>query len=518
MRTLVLALSLIPALTLAADLAAQAVERTDTPQRGDLRITFDPRIVTWESQLNGAGGRERLGAPLTGDTVGGTFIPAVARLEQDVRTASGVPSFIASLGKGLFSVRQERRILPVTAEVGVTDRFSLGVTVPIVRVATRARLQLSSAGATLGPNPLATIAGADTQYASFFTQFDTTFARLDANIASGAYGCPSSPQCAQAQAFSAQGHAVHDALDRSVYGSGGGGSPFLPRQGSDGGTGIDSTVARVQRNLAVSYGVTGFTHAFLLAQDSLTVASLTGRLEDSSSGFGYSANPFRNSLRYALGDVELAAKYRLAAGTRYAAVAALLVRLPTGRQDSTDRLLELPTGDHQTDVEGRLIQELIVGHRLWLNLALRAGAQRPGTRERRVAPTNAFLVPQQATAKLRWDPGDYVAVDFAPLYRFAPQFAAGVTVGYWSRARDHYSFLTPQDSIDLATRLGAPTPASVLDAGTSERWLRLGVAMTYVGPRFEAGFSVEQTVSGAGGRVPAATVFRIVMRTSRKLF
>ncbi len=516
MRTLVLALSPIPALTLAAELAAQAVERTDVPRRGDLRITFDPRIVTWESQLTAAGGRERLGAPLTGDTVSGTYVPAVARLEQDIRTASGVSGFVASLGKGLFSVRQERRILPVTAELGVTDHLSLGVTVPIVRIETRARLQLSPAGATLGPNPLATVPGADAQYASFFTQFDTTLARLDANIASGTYGCPASPQCTQAQALSAQGHTVRDALDRSVYGTGGGGSPFLPRDSTDGGRGIDSTIARIQRDLALTYGVTGFTQTFLLAQDSLTTASFTDRLADSASGFG--ALPFKNRWRYALGDIEIQAKYRIQAGSHYSAAAAAVVRLPTGRQDSTDDLLSLPAGDHQTDLEARLIQELIIGSRLWLNLALRAGAQRPGTRARRVAPAFAFLVPAQAAATLRWDPGDYVAADFAPLYRFAPQFAAGVTVGYWSRRRDHYSFLTAQDSIDLATRLGVPTPASVLDAGTSERWLRLGAAMTYVGPRFEAGFSVEQTVSGAGGRVPAATVFRIVMRTSRRLF
>jgi len=57
----------------------------------------------------------------------------------------------------------------------------------------------------------------------------------------------------------------------------------------------------------------------------------------------------------------------------------------------------------------------------------------------------------------------------------------------------------------------------VLDAGTSQRWLRLGFAVTYHAPGVEGGFSIEQTVSGAGV-VPAATVYRIVFRTSKKLF
>jgi len=46
----------------------------------------------------------------------------------------------------------------------------------------------------------------------------------------------------------------------------------------------------------------------------------------------------------------------------------------------------------------------------------------------------------------------------------------------------------------------------------------VGGAVTFVGESVEGGFSVEQTISGSGGRVPAATVFRIVMRKSWKLF
>ena len=140
-------------------------------------------------------------------------------------------------------------------------------------------------------------------------------------------------------------------------------------------------------------------------------------------------------------------------------------------------------------------------------------------RVRRVAPPDAFLVPAAATASLRWDPGDYVGVDVAPLVRLAPEFAVGFTAGHWTKQRDRYAFQSPQDSVALANRLGgAPVAASVLDEGTLERRLRLGFAMTYHGATVEGGFSIEQTVSGVGGFVPAATVYRLVMRTSRKLF
>jgi hypothetical protein len=235
--------------------------------------------------------------------------------------------------------------------------------------------------------------------------------------------------------------------------------------------------------------------------------SLDSLLRDSRYDFA----PIRNTprrLRYFPGDAELEAKYRLFVAPTYAASVALVLRFPTGHQDSPHDLFDISTGDHQTDIEAQVAQELIVANRLWLNVMVRAARQRPGTRERRVGPQDSLLLPRANTALLRWTPGDYVAIDIAPLYRFTPHFGAGFTAGYWTRKRDRYAYRSAADSIP-------GIPASALDAGTSERWLRLGGAVTYVGPDMEGSFSIEQTVSGAGGRVPAATVFRVVMRTSR---
>src|SRR5882762_3096359 len=473
--------------------AAQAVERTDVPARGVVRVTFDPRIMTWNDQFTGAG-RMKLGAPLTGDTVGGRYIPVVARLEQNVRVASGLSSFVASLGAGLLSVRQERRTYPTTAQLGLTNRLSVSLMVPMVRVETRASLQLSNRGANLGVNPLVLNAlGARGTDSAFFAQFDMALAQLDQQAA----GCVAPPSPCAARDSSTRWHAVRDALHGSVYGVGQTGSPFLPLDTSTAGQAFDTTVA--------------------LASDTLTGAAFEQiLLNPDPNGFGYVSVPFIRNFRYRMGDVELAAKYRLLAGAHYAVALQALVRLPTGAKDSASDLLRQSIGDHQLDLEGRLMQELSVGP-LWLNVALRAGMQRPGTQVRRVAPWDEFLVPAAATADLRWDPGDYVGVDVAPLVRLAPQFAAGFTAGYFTKARDHYAFQSPQDSVALATRMGFATPASVLDQGTAQRWLRLGFAVTYHAPSVEGGFSIEQTVSGAG-LVPGATVYRLVLRATRKLF
>ena len=520
MRSTLVALSLftIPALARGVSLAAQTVERADVAGHGKLRVTFDPRIVGWDAQfVNGA--RLPLGLPLTGDTVGATAIPVVARLEQDVRVASGVPGFVANLGQSLLSVRQERRTTPITAELGLSDRLSLSVSVPIVRVATRAHLQISSKGANLGLNPLLRgVANSGASYGAFFTQFDTSLARLDANIAGGGYGCPASRQCA-AQAFLDSARGVRTALYQMVHGAGQTGAPFMPLDSSDGGRGIVQVVSYLQTRDSAAFNVTGFRDSFLLAHDTLSADLVAGAIVDSAYGFGYRGLPYRNSFRLGLGDIEVAAKYRLAASAHYAAALVGLLRLPTAQRDSDDDWLRQGLGDHQMDVEGRFIQELFVGSRLWLNVAVRGGIQRPGTRVRRVAPFGAILVPFAATAQLAWDPGDYAGVDVAPLYRLNPRFAAGLTASYWIKQQDRYTFRSAQDSLDLAARLGAPTSAALLDEGTAERRLRFGVAVTYVGPSFEGGFSIEQTVSGGtAGVTPAAPVYRIVMRTTRKLF
>jgi len=249
------------------------------------------------------------------------------------------------------------------------------------------------------------------------------------------------------------------------------------------------------------------------APDSAAQA-LDSLLQDTTYAFDPIVNTNRR-LRYFAGDIELQAKYRLLETHSYALSGAVLVRLPTGHEDSPNNLFDISTGDHQTDIEIQVAQELTLFDRLWLNGMLRLGRQQPGTRARRVGPQSTLLLPHASLATLAWDPGDYAAVDVAPMLRLAKHFGVGVTAGYWTQQRDHYRYRSAQDSIAVATRLGAPVSASVLDAGTGVRRTRLGVALTYLGSDVEGSLSFEQTVSAAGGLVPVATVFRVVMRTSR---
>lgn len=520
-----LALLSAAALGLGQRVSAQATERSDAPAHGVLRVTFDPVIMAWDARFTGQG-RVGLGAALTGDTVGSAHIPALARLEQDVRTVSGISGFVASLGAGLFAVHEERRTYPITAELGLTARLSVRLMVPIVRVATRTHLTLSAATANVGLNPILTLNGAIATYTAFFQQFKTSLMQLNTNIAQGQYGCGSNPSCAAFDSLK-KWQQVYDALYRSAFGEGtlggagtpgGVGSPFMPIDTSPAGKAVTNTVDSIQGHFVSQFGVTGFSNTFLLAPNSipLTPAGVETAILDSASGFGYRTFPFQDRFRYGLGDVQLGAKYRFATGHRYAGAVEALVRLPTGAADSADDWMGLSIGDHLTGLEAALSQELTLGP-LWLNVALRGGHRIPGTRVQRVAPFDAVLVPFAATTALEWAPGDYVGLDVAPLLRLAPQIAAGFTAGYYAKRADRYTFSAPGDSATLATRLGLPTSASLLDAETAEHRLRFGVAVSYMGPSLEGGFSIEQTVMG-GGATPAGRVYRIVLKSSRRLF
>src|SRR5438128_3708630 len=197
--------------------------------------------------------------------------------------------------------------------------------VPIVRVATRTRLQLSPTGSNLGANPLATQAGADVAYTDFFGQFDDALTQLADCIAAGHYGCP---PCPQAQALAAQGAAVRDALRRTVYGVGTTGSPFVPLAQSDAGLAIGTTVGTIQQDLATAYNIPSFTDPFLLSVDSLNPDRMAALLADPVLGYGYRFSPFRNSFRLGLGDVELGGRNGSVPASRYSSDSSETSHLP----------------------------------------------------------------------------------------------------------------------------------------------------------------------------------------------
>jgi len=498
-----------------APLPAQAVDRTDTPRRGALRVSFDPQTMTWEQEFTPTG-RHGLGAALSGDSAA-AHIPSVALEQQDMRTLTGIAGYVASLGHELLAIRAERRVMPIGMEYGITDRLSVGVTIPIVRVRVRAGYKLHPPGGNIGAGALT--AADSARYTTFFTNLSAALAQLKDSITAGRYGCTGNPTC-RAQAVLDSGDSLQQVLAHAVFGTADTLGYYLPLASSDVGRDLTALITGLQRAMSDTFHVTAFKDVFLLPTTPLAnpvdVATLLQARTDSLGLAPYMDTPRR--LRFFPGDVEVTARYRLLVTDNAALTTGLLVRLPTGHLESPNDPFDISTGDHQTDLEGQLTGELTVWNRLWLNLSLRAARQFPGTRARRVGPAEDPFLPATTVALLRWDPGDYVSVDVAPMYRFSRRFAVGITASYYAQGQDRYSFMSAQDSTAFANQIGGPADLGVLDAGTAIRQTRLGLAATYMGPRLEGGLSVQQTVNGAGGLVPVATVFRIVIKQTILLF
>src|SRR5437879_13801561 len=123
----------------------------------------------------------------------------------------------------------------------------------------------------------------------------------------------------------------------------------MPLDSSAGAGGSVQVVSDLQTRDSAAFNVTGFRDSFLLAHDTLSADLVAGAIVDSAYGFGYRGLPYRNSFRLGLGDIEVAAKYRLAAGGHYAAALVALVRLPTAQPDSDDDWLRQSLGRHQPD-------------------------------------------------------------------------------------------------------------------------------------------------------------------------
>ncbi len=513
-------LALVPFLMLvgAAVLSGQAVPRADLPPGGAVRLTIDPLISSWhEEVLNSS--RRPMGWFLSGDSVGGAQVPQLARLNQDLAIATSTSAVVTNLGAAVLALRGERRVTPFGIEFGISDRFSLGVRVPLVRVQTRAGLTLDSTNSNLGVNPRGNVPGADSIYGAFFGDFDAAVTQLQQNIQGGSYGCPASPQCAMAQAFADSAEAIRDALRRAAYGGGpGDAAPFLPTTTSAVGVALGTNLTRIQQQFAVTWGVGGFDDPFLLPGPRATADSVQDMMAAVPPGF--TAARFRDTpsrLRFWLGDVEVEARFRAVHSKAYTATIGAMARLPTGHPDSPHDFVDLSAGDAQLDLEGQLTQELRVG-RLWLNAAARLGVQTPGERERRVGPVTDILLPRAATAVLEWDPGDYFVLDVAPLYRFNPYFAAGLTFGWSTQGEDRYTYRSAQDSVAIETAMGVPLAASLLNAGTDISRVRLGGAVTFTGPVFEGSFVFEKVINASGGWTPAQTRVRLVMRAMYQLF
>jgi hypothetical protein len=207
---------------------------------------------------------------------------------------------------------------------------------------------------------------------------------------------------------------------------------------------------------------------------------------------GINSVPLRDRIApWALGDAEVHLQLRLLEGARedpatggtgleYQAGAGFLARLGTGREDDPDVFLDLPAGDGQTDLEGRLFSDVHT-RSFGLRGDLRYGIQLSRTLLRRVGPPELVLVPALNRAQVEWKPGSYLEIELAPRYRLTDGLAFALTYRHFRKSSDTFTRVSPAPVAEDRSPLPSPPlygDASLLALGTEQRVHEVGGGLT----------------------------------------
>jgi hypothetical protein len=481
---------------------------------GALRVDLDGSVETWDHRwLDGE--RAPLGTDLSSSAAGSDLLPSLSDADARLGRITGLASYRLNLGALTADALAEESRGSLGLAIGLTRAITIFGSIPLVRTRTQTTYALApTATSDAGLTP-----GADAQ-ATFFTQFDASLTTLSGRIAAGDFdGDPALKARAQATLVDAT------ALREDMFGllvNPLSVSLFVPTATSTAGTAVAARLGALQTTLATDFGVPGFSELPTLPTAPATTTDLVTALTDPS---GTSALRLGESKLTFRGDAEAGVAITLVdrwdrgrgrGGFRAAAEG--LVRFPTGKLATVDRVLALGTGEAQTDVEVRLTADLGAG---------RWGFRAEGMYNRqlaadyilRVAPPTQPLAGLDLLGAVRRDPGDVVRIAVRPFFRLAPTFAIEGMAMHWSRGEDAVSYLGT-DNPDVA--------ASVLAEDSKVGATVLGIGITYSnagrfreggrGMPMDASWGYERIVRTTGGIVPDRHTFRARFRAYFGLF
>jgi hypothetical protein len=466
------------------------------------------------------GAREPLGADFSAESLGVRQLEFLTPLQNQLRALTGLGSYELNIGRTRLVLDASVRRQPIRLAFAPSARLGFQVTVPIVR---------SRMSAFLAP-PDTTGAGAGNvgSYSAvtldaFRIQADTALRALAQQAASG----PAALR-AQAQAELAAIRplvcglstlATRSATDPASPCFGGiGPAPFLPVDTSLAGDSITARLSQARtsyQTLRSQYLVQGVTLPTFDAAYALPTAPLDSvglrTLFTNSGAFG--GDSLAEVVRTGIGDIEVGGWLQLANSAGWRSQLAVTVRLPTGKMDAPGNLIDVGTGDHQTDVEIGFRNDLVLSRNLWVHAGGRYGVQMADQLTRRVTPWYLPYAGASSEAALDRNLGDYYALDVVPNWQLDDAFRFGLGWHYFHQGATTWSYADPTDE----ARIGLP--ASVLGQATSQTFMRVGAGITFSTlERYAQGrarlpyrvtWSYNATFWGRGGQTPKAGVMMV---------
>lgn len=480
---------------------------------GVLRVGFLPSYANYDSRFGPGQTVRPLGADLTSDTAGSNILWSIGTTEQAVRRIIGDSTYRATLGPIRTQLDADVRRIPLDLAFGLTSWLTLTARVSLVKTRMQAVVALDSTKGTVGWNQVtsrANNAAGAAQIAALVSQLGTAVQTLESRIAGGSYGCPSSPECAQATTTLTRARNLLLGLqDLSRAGA----APVAPLGTSPAGTAMQAEIAAVKAALQnPSLGLPAVTASYAFPGKSLTASDFQTLLADSA--FGYQLRPLATTDISKLGDTDVGVRIGLL--QRPSARVALLgtVRLPTGTLDSSDHLVDLGTGDKQWDVELGMEGALETGA-LGLSASAIYTRQFAHNLSLRLGGSGVPIRPGSIEVPYNRDPGDVLQLSAFPSIQLNRGFRVFLQAHYYRQSSDVYDYLGTE-----------PSPAQPGVPGLAPSALNLGGGIHYRAERtgggeatlpVEAGLSYQAAYRGSAG-TPKSTILNLYLRLHYQIY
>lgn len=485
---------LVAAITLGstAPLAAQAVDDRLVPS-GSVRVSVWPSFSMWDERFGPDGARTGLGQDVTAESAHRLF-PGWPLQTAALQALSGIPDYTPAMGPVEGRVSQDVTRLDLGLHIGVTDWWTVGVTVPRIKNRTAVDLVFApdTIGGDLGVSPYLTARGEVDAFLGALASASAA-ATVRANTLCGG----GAPECAAATALAERASFFHGTMS-GAYGA----APFFPLEGSSVGLALVEAVTALDADLTGA-GLDGVTAVMPFSTGRASEGDLS-TLPVRFNALGYAVPLQTRTGLWTWGDIEISTFARVLDVTRgdrwsMEVIAGGTVRLGTGIAASPDIPLALGAGDGQTDVEGRVAAHATLGQRLSLRVGGLYGVQGSRTVVRRVPSDGFLLAPASARTMLEWDPGAYRALEVEPGLRLAQELTLSGTYRYFGQGADGFR------SADGGPVVPVGETASRHEIGGSLVYDTVARSRAGEASPFRFRVRVLHAVSGRGADIPAAT-------------
>ncbi|MBV9879185.1 MAG: hypothetical protein JO180_01760 [Gemmatirosa sp.] len=523
------------------------------PERGKARVRIAGIFEGTKDQTGGVAGTEGskvvgLGAPISFDSLGAAQLPFLTAAQRALRDSIGV-SVGLTVGSVTTNARRFVARVPIQAEVGITRRLSVGLTVPFVSTRQTVNLSVNPGGTTgnLGFNPAnqalsnstaSTAAARNQQLLLALRKAADSIVAL-ANSCPVTAGTPVRAGCEDvvkditgARALAAEARTVANGIG-AVYGTSTAvGSFLVPIAGTDLERAVDARIRGLARRF-VAFQVKDLDSNATPAGASARLANRGLNQIIADPAFGFNADSLGTVQRAGIGDVEAEASYmwldtfgatarRAVPGLRLRSTVGVGYRFATGAVDVPYDFFDIGTGTGANALLLRSATDVSWSRRFWATVALRAEQPLASSQTLRVPTTpGALLVTEDREVLVDRTGGRQLVIEATPRWAASESFAVAL----------HYSLRTRQADASTTTATdsaGAPIDASVLDVGTGGRAQVVGFGVTYSTlASYERGngwlpaevsFLRTSTVAGSGGVIPRTSTAQLTVRVYTRLF